>query len=229
MEPLTALTATICEAGGRKPIVLTADFAQKDGSRLLAQQVLAKVERVDALVNNAGGSRPLDRPDDDVAWNEALILNFLAANAAIAAQDWPRALEDLQRAGALAEAMKLGRMRIEIMALRAYALDRNADDGRPLLEEAMNLAETYGLTRLFVDAHPALGDWARRTAAGKGETAAARRPIPPPRRPAASAEREAGALRAVSSMVLTPKEREILELPRPQPLEQGDCACQGSG
>ena len=31
------------------------------------------------LVNNAGGSRPLDRPDDDAAWNESFMLNFLAA------------------------------------------------------------------------------------------------------------------------------------------------------
>ncbi len=155
-----------------------------------------------------------DLPQGELWRRSVEVLRALAAaNAAIAAQDWPRALEDLQRAGALAEAMKHGRMRIEIMALRAFALDRNADDGRPLLEEAINLAETYGLTRLFVDAHPALGDWARRTATGQGRNgAAARRPIPPPRRPAASAEREGGALRAVSSMVLTPKEREVLEL-----------------
>ncbi len=90
------------------------------------------------------------------------------ANAAVAAQDWPRALEALQHAGTLADALKLGRVRIEIMALRAFALDRNADDGLPLLREAMNLAETYGLARLFVDAHPALGDWAQRAAAEAG-------------------------------------------------------------
>ena len=154
-----------------------------------------------------------DLPQGELWQRSVEVLRALAAaNAAIASQDWPRALEDLQRAGVLAEAMKLGRMRIEIMALRAFALDRNADDGRPLLEEAMNLAETYGLTRLFVDAHPALGDWARRIAAGKGGTLAARRPIPPPPRPAASSKRVAGALHVVSSMVLTPKEREVLEL-----------------
>ena len=135
------------------------------------------------------------------------------ANAAVAAQDWPRALEALQHAGALADALKLGRVRIEIMALRAFALDRNADDGLPLLREAMNLAETYGLARLFVDAHPALGDWAQRAAAeAGGPQIGARRPVPPPRVPVRPGGRPAAAPRAVPSMVLTPKEREVLEL-----------------
>lgn len=78
MEPLSTLAAAIREAGGRDPIVLTADFAQPDGSRELARQVLDKAGRVDVLVNNAGGSRPLERPDDDAAWDESLMLNFLA-------------------------------------------------------------------------------------------------------------------------------------------------------
>ena len=131
------------------------------------------------------------------------------ANAAIAAQDWPRAIQTLQRAGALAEALNLGRVRIEIMALRAFALDRNAENGLPLLQEAINLAEAYGLARLFVDAHPALGDWARRAA---GATDASRPGVAPRRPIGMSAEREAAAPRVVPSMVLTPKEREVLEL-----------------
>ena len=99
------------------------------------------------------------------------------------------------------------------MALRAFALDRNADDGLPLLREAMNLAETYGLARLFVDAHPALGDWAQRAAAeAGGPQIGARRPVPPPRVPVRPGGRPAAAPRAVPSMVLTPKEREVLEL-----------------
>ena len=65
----------------------------------------------------------------------------------------------------LAESMHLGRVRIEVMALRAFALDRSGEKALPLLKEAMDLAQTYGLARLFVDAHPALGDWAQRVAA----------------------------------------------------------------
>ena len=95
------------------------------------------------------------------------------ASAAIAAQEWRRALEPLARAGELAEAMGLGRVRIEAMALRAFVLDRSGEHAVPLLREAMGLADTYGLARLFVDPHPALGDWAQRVARELGDAATA--------------------------------------------------------
>ena len=78
-EPLTALATEIRASGGREPVVLTADFAQPDKATLLADKVLADIGRVDVLVNNAGGSRPLDRSDDDDAWDESFLLNFLSA------------------------------------------------------------------------------------------------------------------------------------------------------
>jgi 3-oxoacyl-[acyl-carrier protein] reductase len=77
-ERLTALEAEMRTAGGRDPVVLAADFVQPQGAHLLAEKVLADVGRIDVLINNAGGSRPLDRPDDDAAWDEALLLNFLS-------------------------------------------------------------------------------------------------------------------------------------------------------
>ncbi|MDX3969197.1 MAG: SDR family oxidoreductase [Bradyrhizobium sp.] len=79
MDRLTKLAELIREAGGHDPVVLTADFAQADATHRLAEAVLTQVERVDVLVNNAGGSRPLQRPDDDAAWDEAYLLNFLTA------------------------------------------------------------------------------------------------------------------------------------------------------
>jgi LuxR family transcriptional regulator, maltose regulon positive regulatory protein len=142
----------------------------------------------------------------------ALSLEMSRANAAIASQDWRGAIAALTAADPVAEAMKLSRLRIEIMALRAYALDRNSDDGHPLMREAMNLAQTYGLVRTFVDAHPALADLARRVAeehaAGDRSAPAAptARMMRPPQPNAPSGPR------AVPSMVLTPKEREVLEL-----------------
>jgi LuxR family maltose regulon positive regulatory protein len=142
----------------------------------------------------------------------ALYQELAHANAAIAAQDWPAAIDALSRADPIAEAMKLSRQRIEIMALRAYTLDRNSQEGRPLLREAMNLAQTYGLVRTFVDAHPALADWARRvtdeSAGGvdSGPAAPLARLVRPP------TQRSGAGPRAVPSMVLTPKEREVLEL-----------------
>jgi LuxR family transcriptional regulator, maltose regulon positive regulatory protein len=135
------------------------------------------------------------------------------ANAAIAAQNWRAALEALTRAGPMAETMALGRVRIEIMALRAYAMNRNSEDGRALLQEAMTLAQTYGLARTFVDAHPALADWARRIAEeGSGAGEAARSVPLAPRMVRPPVERSTTGPRAVPSMVLTPKEREVLEL-----------------
>lgn len=131
--------------------------------------------------------------------------------AAIAAQDWGRAGELLTRAAQPAAAMRLGRIRIEIMGLRAVALERASEDGRDLLREAWNLAQTYGLMRTLVDAHPLLADAAQRLAEDEAgsrmadvlTTARAIRP---------RGERGAKVLHAVPSMVLTPKEREVLEL-----------------
>ncbi|MBL8347807.1 MAG: SDR family oxidoreductase [Rubrivivax sp.] len=79
VAPLTALAAEMRAAGGREPVVLTADFVQPNAAHGLAERVLKEVGRIDVLINNAGGSRPLDRPDDDTAWDEALLLNFLSA------------------------------------------------------------------------------------------------------------------------------------------------------
>jgi LuxR family transcriptional regulator, maltose regulon positive regulatory protein len=109
--------------------------------------------------------------------------------------------------------MAMGRMRIEVMALRALALDKSGERAVPLLKEAMDLAATFGLTRLFVDAHPALGDWVQSVAAERG---AALAPPPAPRALAgsmpAARDRTAPGVRATASMALTPKEREVLEL-----------------
>ena len=78
MEPLTTLAAEIRRAGGRDPVTLTADFSQPEGARQLAVLALNAAGRIDVLVNNAGGSRPMERPDDDREWDESLMLNFLS-------------------------------------------------------------------------------------------------------------------------------------------------------
>nr|WP_283254135.1 LuxR C-terminal-related transcriptional regulator [Ramlibacter paludis] len=123
--------------------------------------------------------------------------------AAIAAGEWRAALEPLARADAAALAMKQGRMRIELLGLRAYALNRCGERAEPLLREALELANSYGLQRVFADAHPALGAWVRELA-GSGERTAA----PAPR----AAPAAAPAALPLPSMALTPKEREVLAL-----------------
>jgi len=77
LAPLETLSAEIVAAGLRKPVLLLADLAQPGGARELARAALAAHE-IDVLVNNAGASRPLAKPDDAAAWEESLQLNFLS-------------------------------------------------------------------------------------------------------------------------------------------------------
>ena len=77
----TALVAVADElraAGGADPVLLTADFAQDSAADRLADAVLARTGRVDVLVNNAGGSRPMTTPDDSAVWAEGFRVNFEA-------------------------------------------------------------------------------------------------------------------------------------------------------
>ncbi|HSI55342.1 MAG TPA: LuxR C-terminal-related transcriptional regulator [Ramlibacter sp.] len=129
----------------------------------------------------------------------ALLREVAVGYAAIAAQDWRRAADTLSRADAMAQGEKLGRLHIELLGLRAWALDRCGEKSLPLLREAADLAATYGLLRVFDDAHPQLGDWVREAL-----------PSSPPR--AAQAEPAPARERSTPSMALTPKEREVLEL-----------------
>lgn len=79
LAALAPLECEIRERGGLAPLCFAADLALADGPTRLALDVLARVPHVDVLVNNAGASRPLDRPDDEAAWEEAYLLNFVAA------------------------------------------------------------------------------------------------------------------------------------------------------
>jgi LuxR family maltose regulon positive regulatory protein len=161
--------------------------------------------QIDALLAETGS--PQGR-----LWRRSVeVLRELAfGHAAIAAQDWRRALEPLARADALAQALKQGRLHIELLGLRAFVLDRLGEKSLGLLREAADLAQTYGLQRVFDDAHPVLGDWVRqalRTPGGAGAPGPLAAPMraPPP-------AAEAARLRSNPSMALTPKEREVLEL-----------------
>ncbi|MGZ9057891.1 MAG: LuxR C-terminal-related transcriptional regulator [Burkholderiaceae bacterium] len=173
----------------------------------------ALCERIDTLVVSESASRGR-------LWRRgAQLLQLLAhADASIAAQDWHGALGSLKDAATLAETMNLGRRRLEIMALRAYALDRRGEQSVALLQEAIGLASTYGLVRVFVDAHPAVGEWAQRVSSRQNDGTAreAQRASTSHRSPAAPLnvprEREAHAPRVTPSMALTPKEREVLAL-----------------
>jgi LuxR family maltose regulon positive regulatory protein len=195
----------------RLQIASLADQVRVHARRFRSETCQALSARIDALLASDG------LPTGPLWRRSAELLQHMAhAYAAIAAQRWKAALEPLANAGGLAERMNLGRIRIEVMALRALALDKSGERAAALLREAIDLAETYGLARLFVDAHPALGDWARSVAAERagGEHRVEQAPsagalagsMARPR------ERASAGLKATASMALTPKEREVLEL-----------------
>ena len=139
-----------------------------------------------------------------------LLREVALGHAAIAAQQWRAAIEPLALAEQQASALKQGRLQIELMGLRAFALDRCGERADDLLREAAGLAQTYGLLRVFDDAHPALGDWARQQLGTPGDAARAG-PLAAPMR-AQPRPAEAQRQRLPPSMALTPKEREVLEL-----------------
>lgn len=208
LELLHALDAVgAARALPRLRIASLAEQARLHARRYRAQSCREACQRIDALLVQPSlvSQGPLWRRSVDG-------LRALAqACAAIAAQDWRAALEPLARAGELAAALHQGRLQIELMGLRAFALDRSGErSGAPLLREAADLAQSLGLARLFEDAHPDLGRWARQLrieadgSAGAGASAAA-----PAAGPAAD---DKPRFQTVRGTVLTPKEREVMIL-----------------
>lgn len=185
----------------RLRIASLADQVRMHARRYRADTCRALCSQIDAML--ADEALPKGR-----LWRRSVdVLRDLAHGyAAIAAQDWRAALEPLARADALAQQLKQGRLHIELLGLRAFVQDRRGERSRALLAEAADLATSYGLLRVFADAHPALGEWVRGTAQEAGATSA-------PAAPAQAArEREASRPRTTPSTALTPKEREVLEL-----------------
>ena len=78
LEALAPLSDEITDAGYAQPILLAVDLANDNAASGLADQVLSAVTRIDVLVNAAGGSRPMMRPDDEAVWEEAFRLNFVS-------------------------------------------------------------------------------------------------------------------------------------------------------
>ncbi|MFM0669687.1 LuxR C-terminal-related transcriptional regulator [Paraburkholderia sediminicola] len=173
-----------------------------------------RAETCDALVRDIDEIMAAPATPRGPLWRSSVVLlQVLArARADLAARRNDSMLRTLADAAELAQAQKLGVPRIELMALRAFALERTGENGLPLLREAMNLAQTYDLTRTLADAHPAVADWARRVSAEQADAGKTARTIAVPRIARPPALRGAGNPRAVLSIVLTPKEREILEL-----------------
>lgn len=66
--------------GAPQPVLVTGDLATADGAKSVASAALeAFGGNVDFLINNAGGSRPLNSEETEAFWQEAYDLNFQAA------------------------------------------------------------------------------------------------------------------------------------------------------
>jgi LuxR family maltose regulon positive regulatory protein len=177
-------------------IASLADQVRLHARRYRSETCRNLAARIDLLLDEPG------LPSGRLWRRSVTVLRELAQGyAAIAARDWRHAIEAIARADALALEMRQGRLHIELLGLRAWALDRCGERSMPMLHEAADLAAAHGLLRVFDDAHPDLGEWAHGLAPARAAPAAA-----------ASPRREPAPPRAAPSTALTPKEREVLEL-----------------
>ncbi|CAD1791593.1 SDR family oxidoreductase [Xanthomonas euroxanthea] len=73
------LASLVCDAAaqGLAPIdTFIQDFMAADAPKKIADQALGVLGYVDILINNAGGSRPIDMVGEDSVWEETMTLNF---------------------------------------------------------------------------------------------------------------------------------------------------------
>ena len=77
---LNEVAAQITATGGHMPTVVAGDVATEEGPLRVADAALRALGgRVDILINNAGGSRPIQGEETDAMWSEAYNLNFVSA------------------------------------------------------------------------------------------------------------------------------------------------------
>lgn len=125
------------------------------------------------------------------------------AFARMAERDWNGMRVSLDDAMEKAERLHLRREGVQIMLMRVLAMKRIGEDGTALLDEAISLAETYGLSRILAEMHRDLIDLAQRRQKPREGGAM-------PRSEPASGKRQC--VRIMPSPLLTGKERNILHL-----------------
>jgi LuxR family maltose regulon positive regulatory protein len=134
----------------------------------------------------------------------ALMVMLAKAYIAHVQRDWQGMLELLERAGDTAERIRRGREIVQIKLLKALALHESGGNGLACLREAISLAEENGLRRIVEDTHPQLLKWLRQIRHEVPPAAAQDTPPPAPAPLATST--------VSPSRLLTPKEREVLQL-----------------
>jgi len=137
----------------------------------------------------------------------ALQVALAGGYVALAQRDWRSLLDGMVSAAELAEHLRRGRDIVQIKLLKALALKALGDDGLPILQEALSLAAEYGLQRIVQDVHPDLFSWVQQVKLANTvpqiEVPLAPTVVPRPEPVKASVS---------ASRLLTPKEREVLQL-----------------
>jgi 3-oxoacyl-[acyl-carrier protein] reductase len=75
---LATLQDEIERTGGARPLALPLDLYTPDAPARIREAALSAYGRVDILINNAGGSRPIPWDSPDAAWDESFSINFTA-------------------------------------------------------------------------------------------------------------------------------------------------------
>jgi 3-oxoacyl-[acyl-carrier protein] reductase len=78
---LEGSAAELEKSGAERPLVLVEDIASDGAAARIRSRVLETFASLDILINNAGGSRPLDGLGSEQEWEEAMRLNFSAGRA----------------------------------------------------------------------------------------------------------------------------------------------------
>lgn len=137
-----------------------------------------------------------------------LQIGVARAYESVALQNWQRVLNELIECKQIAEQLKRGRDSVQISLLQALASRRCGYDSRVLFSEAISMADTLGLKRIVVDTHPDLVNWRRQVQGGSGAAERTEPTTVESKAPAAATTPAS----ASAVALLTPKEREVLEL-----------------
>lgn len=182
----------------RLVVASLADQVRLHAWRFRAETCAALCAQIDAVLDSPAAQRgPI--------WQRQVrqLRELAGIYAAVASQDWRRALLALPAAEAQASALRQDRLGIELMGLRAFALDRCGERAEAVLDEALSLAQARGLARVLADVHPGLRELVRRLTGVEAQQRTFEAGASPP---------AAATIRAAGGAALTPKEREVLGL-----------------
>jgi LuxR family maltose regulon positive regulatory protein len=137
----------------------------------------------------------------------ALLAGVANAYVLLAKRDWETMLVVLDKVSATADHLRRGRDIVQIKLLKALALKATGEEGTDCLLEAVSLAQEHGMQRVVQDTHPDLTKWVQSLQHERVPPVSVASPA------AAPVSRPESATSSVSpSRLLTPKEREVLQL-----------------